>query len=414
MSRFGTELQRRRLAASVSLGALARQVYYSKGHLSKVENGLKTPSLDLARACDAALGAGGSLFRLAGPSTPDRDPTPVGAALDSGAWHLDLRADGAGEMALGGHRLPLPAVTVGTEMEDVFAAVRRWGRTASPAAVLPVLVAQLHVVRAGALHTTGDARQRQIGLGARMSEFAGWMTQEAGDVAGALWWTDLAAQLAAEAGLSQMEEHVLIRRALVTLYDGRADQTVELAARAGTGAGASPRTRWLAALREAQGYALAGDQRRCLAALDRARSLAAAAASAGEPPLGPETPMDMQVIITAWCLYDLGYFAESAVLFDREVPRIPVESTRSYARFAARRVLAHASAGHVDRVCELLPDLLDQAERADSATVRAELRALARTARRWPRHAAIQRLRPRLTAELARAARPAPVGPATR
>lgn len=45
----------------MSLSALGAKVYFSKGHLSKIENGATRASLALARACDTALGTGGRL-----------------------------------------------------------------------------------------------------------------------------------------------------------------------------------------------------------------------------------------------------------------------------------------------------------------------------------------------------------------
>ncbi len=61
---FGEDLRRRRLDAGLTLTCLARLVHYSKGQLSKVERGIKMPSRDLARLCDAALDAGGALAAL--------------------------------------------------------------------------------------------------------------------------------------------------------------------------------------------------------------------------------------------------------------------------------------------------------------------------------------------------------------
>ncbi|SFO94201.1 Helix-turn-helix [Amycolatopsis arida] len=48
----------------MSLTELSRKVSYSKGYLSKIENGDKPPTYELARACDAALGTGGQLLGL--------------------------------------------------------------------------------------------------------------------------------------------------------------------------------------------------------------------------------------------------------------------------------------------------------------------------------------------------------------
>jgi len=62
---FGPALRRRREKHGVSLRGLARQVTYSPGWLSKVENGLAPPTAKLAELCDRELEAGGELIALA-------------------------------------------------------------------------------------------------------------------------------------------------------------------------------------------------------------------------------------------------------------------------------------------------------------------------------------------------------------
>ncbi|WP_435613695.1 helix-turn-helix domain-containing protein [Streptomyces sp. bgisy159] len=59
------------LGAGLSLTALSAVVHYSKAQLSKVERGIKAPSRDLARLCDAALHAGGVLIALVAPPATD-------------------------------------------------------------------------------------------------------------------------------------------------------------------------------------------------------------------------------------------------------------------------------------------------------------------------------------------------------
>jgi tetratricopeptide (TPR) repeat protein/transcriptional regulator with XRE-family HTH domain len=61
---FGQELRRLRQQHELSLRDLAQVVNFTPGYLSKVENG-RPPSLELARACDAALSADGTLIALA-------------------------------------------------------------------------------------------------------------------------------------------------------------------------------------------------------------------------------------------------------------------------------------------------------------------------------------------------------------
>ncbi|MEV7415273.1 helix-turn-helix domain-containing protein [Streptomyces sp. NPDC089919] len=73
---FGPALRRARQGRGLSLSALAGLVHYSKGYLSKIENGGKPPTPDLARRCDAALRAGGRLAALV-PETPPAPAPPV-------------------------------------------------------------------------------------------------------------------------------------------------------------------------------------------------------------------------------------------------------------------------------------------------------------------------------------------------
>ncbi|MFH8405636.1 helix-turn-helix domain-containing protein [Streptomyces sp. NPDC018019] len=78
---FGEALRRLRREKEVSLRTLAQLVHYSKGYLSKIENGEKPPTADVARRCDAALAADGALTRLLSARTPgDRCPYPGLAA----------------------------------------------------------------------------------------------------------------------------------------------------------------------------------------------------------------------------------------------------------------------------------------------------------------------------------------------
>lgn len=58
---FGAELRRIRTAAGWSLTDLSNRVHYSKGYLSKVENGVTPPNDALAALCDTELGTGGTL-----------------------------------------------------------------------------------------------------------------------------------------------------------------------------------------------------------------------------------------------------------------------------------------------------------------------------------------------------------------
>ncbi len=61
---FGTELRRLRTEAGWSLTDLAKRIHYTKGYLSKVENGVAPPNEALALLCDSELDTGGVLIAV--------------------------------------------------------------------------------------------------------------------------------------------------------------------------------------------------------------------------------------------------------------------------------------------------------------------------------------------------------------
>ncbi|WP_083977438.1 nSTAND1 domain-containing NTPase [Kitasatospora azatica] len=79
------------MARGLSLSALSRRIHYSKGYLSKIENGGKPAGLDLARHCDDLLGAGGALLRLAEAAAAPGAEQPSRAATDAEVTSPDSR-----------------------------------------------------------------------------------------------------------------------------------------------------------------------------------------------------------------------------------------------------------------------------------------------------------------------------------
>ncbi|WP_371657878.1 helix-turn-helix domain-containing protein [Streptomyces sp. NBC_00280] len=78
--RFGRELRRRRLAAGLSLADLAGLVHCSRGYLSRIENGHRRVTRELADGCDDALDAKGQLLGLAPESRGDTHDLPPARA----------------------------------------------------------------------------------------------------------------------------------------------------------------------------------------------------------------------------------------------------------------------------------------------------------------------------------------------
>jgi tetratricopeptide (TPR) repeat protein/DNA-binding XRE family transcriptional regulator len=421
---FGVELRRLRTAAGLSLAVLAAQVHYSKGYLGKIETGFKQPGVDLARRCDAVLGAGGRLAALVDQPAPASPLAAVAADGDGEVWVMSMAPDGSswmvpmprreaiatGAASLFGLTLGAPRAASASAAHDgtlaafrsLFAEVRKLGQTTSPSVVLPMVTVHTHTLRGMANGAPTPVREQLLGLAARYSEYAGWMAQEAGDDRAAMWWTRNAVEMGAAAGDTEMATYSLIRQALITLYRDDAAGTVDLAQQAQAAPGTSPRVQGLAALREAQGHALACDYDACRRALDRAAVLLARAGTADGMVMGSGSVSgaDLNSLVEAWCLHDLGQSRQAADVFDRQLALVPGSAHRTHARFGARRALAYASAGDIDHASELTAKVLDAVDLVDSATVRQDLRQLARLLGRERKQAAVSEVYPRLNAAL--------------
>jgi hypothetical protein len=400
------------------LSEFARRLYYSKGHVSRIETGSAKPSVEFARRCDAELGAQGSLAALLseGDNPPHPDPEPDHD--DDGVWFMAMTPEGNSSLVPVGRRDMLvggAALLAGLTRRQVrsrrvdatllrhhaelLALARALGQVSEPEAVLPMVVGQAHALRMLSGEVRGADARAVARLSARTAEFAGWMAQEAGDDRMAMWWTGRAVRAAAEAGDRNTATYALVRRALVTMYQGDAAATISLARRAGSVPGTPRRVLGLAAQREAQGHALAGDHTACMRALETARSHFDAAGTEDVEGLviGTSFVPDPVVAATGWCLYDLGRPAEAAAVLAGEVERIDPTAIRARSRFAIRQACAHAAAGDVERACTMTQSMLGRVAVLNSATLRADLRRLAATLRRFSRHAEVRALLPVLT-----------------
>ncbi|MFH8345365.1 helix-turn-helix domain-containing protein [Streptomyces sp. NPDC018045] len=239
---FGSELRRRRTTADWSLTRLAMAVHYSKGHLSKVETGLKRPTSELARLCDTALRAGGALAGLVPPQAAPEAASLSESRPDEEVWIMQWDADGSVRLAVMDRRRALAlgascllAVTAGEEQaaaspadagllqasRSMFDQYRRLGQSAEPGALVPPLVAQAQALRDLATRSAGETRRGLLVLASRYAEFAGWMAQESGNDRAASWLTRRAVDLAEAGGDRHLATYALARQALISFYAGR-------------------------------------------------------------------------------------------------------------------------------------------------------------------------------------------------
>lgn len=413
MTEFGTLLRNLRMAAGMSLGELARRSNYSKGQISKIENGHTKPSAALARRCDHLLGTDGALAALL-----RQEPQRVEKAPSEDVWVLELEEGSlrysevprrqvlAGAGALLGYavtRSAVPAVDDRTFalLRETFDHHRAFGTMASPSLVISSVIAQLHTLRTLLFDHPEPMRSQLVLLAARVAEFAGWMSQEAGKEADALRWTERAVTMAAPYD-PHLASFALFRQAEVAMYRRDPGRTIELALMAQRDKAAGPRILGLAARIEAQGHALAGDAGGYERALDRAATLLATREQDTQPVLGPASVPDDLSLVRGWSLFDLGRPGAAAELLDRQLAVIPPTARRARARFGVRRALAHAQDGEVEQACAAAREVLADVALVDSATVRLDLVELIRTLNRWHSHRGVRELQIELTPLLRR------------
>ncbi len=410
MAEFGKLLRQFRTEAGLSLTDLAGRINYSKSQISKIENGLKRPAPMFAKLCDRELDTGGALAAV----LPAQGTGHTEAAPAEDLWVLELEEDGgmrfaelprrqvlAGAAALAFTRPSRPttderAVAV---LRSSFEQLRALGTMTSPAVVLAPVIAHVHTLRTLAGENREPVRSELLLLAARVAEYAGWMSQEAGRDGEALRWTNRAVDIAAGRD-PHLASFALIRHAEIAMYQHNPLRTIELARRAQQDTDAGARILGLAARCEAQGHAMAGDVSECERALDRATELLATSAPTTFPVLGSASVPDEVVLARGWSLYELGRPGAAAELLDQHLPTIPPAARRARARFGVRRALAHAQHGDIDQACVAAREVLADVAQVDSATVRLGVKDLARTLQRWRGHHAVAELYPELITAL--------------
>ncbi|WP_170068087.1 helix-turn-helix domain-containing protein [Lentzea guizhouensis] len=332
---FAQEVRRLRTERGLTLTRLAELVRYSKSYLSKIENGQVRPTQEMAQAFEDALQADGRLMALA--DAPAR---------------------------------PIPADdTVLLTYDAMFGNVRMLGHRSSPESVLVSLRPQVETLSTMARSADHPGLSQGLWLlAAKYAEYAGWMEQENGDDAAGAEFTRRAVRYATKGGDRELEAFAQVRLAEFALYRGDAKLTVHHARQAGRSR--SPAVQAAAALREAQGFALAGAAKYCEEALERSSRLQQ---KAGEARYGTTSVPDQVAITTAWSFHDLGRYAEAASILDLQLPLIAPVALRARTRFGLRRALAHAMAGDLEHACELVADLLDHIRQVQSATVHIDL-----------------------------------------
>jgi transcriptional regulator with XRE-family HTH domain len=388
---FGSEVRRLRIAAGKSLDGLGTEVYLSRSQLGKIEQGDARGSHHLARSLDTALNADGRLTRLfleecarVDPFAPDTDILARGDLVPSSARRPDP-ADRAAAAAARLQTLRVRSHQVGPysivhELGDGIAELYKLAGDAAPDAANPVWPVIL-----------------------RYAELLGWTAQETGHDAIALRWTRAMADWAQRLKDADALSYALIRQSQQARRRGDAEIAIALSRRAGAVGGISPRLAQFAAQREAQAWALAGDEPAYRRALDRYHALLAAPSQtehdATQLPWwgpAPDPAFERSRLLEATCLVDLADFHTATALFDQGMTYHRAAHT-SYARLAIRHAIAYAHVGEPEHACQIMLGSLPTVTRQDSASLRGDLKLLSRILNRHRRSSGVRALLPDLT-----------------
>lgn len=145
-----------------------------------------------------------------------------------------------------------------------------------PRAVLALAREQARFVTGLVRGAAGPNRADVSRVATRLSEFTGWLHQDAGDLDDAVRWTDQAAELATEADDPELIAYVAMRRSNID-SDRRDNRTALTRASAALGTTAldDPRLNGVLLRQRAMAHALVGDEAACRRDLDDALQIVA-------------------------------------------------------------------------------------------------------------------------------------------
>jgi transcriptional regulator with XRE-family HTH domain len=408
---FGMEMRRLRMAQGMSLADLAELIPCHRGTLANIETGRRRPSMQLAMLCDRYLGAGGRLADLLAP-LPDRSGEDgalmIGVEMNGTSWmapvsRRKLLELGVSVASLGYAAAPAKVREVNQgELAALFEGIRGLCQQVPPQTALPLVISQARRLQGLMAVMSGEARRTVQSISVHFGLYVGKLFQEAGDVAAASQWTSMAAEWADQSGERAASAWILIRQAMLSLYFGDGNSAVHFARQAQAVPDIPDRILGMALLREALGHSRLHDEMACFRALNSAGELLKSRDSAPSGLAAFEGSFvdDHHAMTTAWCRHDLGYPAQAADLFDIQLAKVPARAHRTHARFGARMALASAAAGELERACDLTWRLIPAIEYTASATVRIDLRRLARVLSKHRHESMVRKLLPEINAVL--------------
>ncbi|GGL42422.1 hypothetical protein GCM10014719_49680 [Planomonospora parontospora subsp. antibiotica] len=266
----------------------------------------------------------------------------------------------------------VPARTAGF-LDAVFRQYAAAENELGPLQVIDAVSGHLSHLRRVIPRAQGDTRADLLLVGARFAEFAGWLSQDLGDVIAASYWTDMALKWARESDDRLMTAYTLMRKSNQAAEDRDAALTLELAEGALLDAGSlPPRLRAVVLRQRARGHALRGDGVACARDLERALA-DADQADADYTDADYCTPAFV-ALESALCELEMGRPLRAVAMFEQALPSLPQRQLRDRGWYLAHFAEALAARGDAEHACDVANRSLAIASATGSGRITRELR----------------------------------------
>lgn len=423
--KLGALIRELRSSRNLTLATVARRVGCAESLLSQVETGTRHLRPWLAEALDVTFHTGGSITALlSSTSTYPGMSTERGDHRESEL--ICVRVPGRGVTVPISRRDVLSALGIGAvggtllqglhraaadvrvdeetvgELERTLTGLQAAGRIMPPAQVVGPLTGQVALLDALRRHAHPRLHRALLILQARYAESLSWMSEEAGDLTAAVYWTDRAAHWAQIATWPAMTAYTHIRRSMLAVsFSSDGPAAVEQAVLALRTPDAPPRIRGLAAKQMAYGYALSGRPDATSRALDLIAAHFDRAVPGDEdgPIVGQRSVNDPDLLLIYRATSEV-YLGGGDLTITALAPRMTAishQSARTHAITAAKLAQAYANLGEPGQACSLIHSALDAAASVDSLTTRAELHRALPTLERWAHRDDVSDVRHHLT-----------------
>ena len=283
--------------------------------------------------------------------------------------------------------------------EDAYTGFQAAARTLPPSSLIDGLTGNVAVLDGLRRRTNGRQRHAFSRMQARYAESLSWLSEEAGDLAAAMYWIDRASQWGQGANWHEMPAYGFVRRSMITIsFTSDGYRAVDNASAVLDMRDASPRIQGLAAKQMAYGHALAGNEAASSRALDRAMQLLSKPAREDDAILGQRSVVDddLFTIFRSTCDIYLGRGQRVIPILEPRLASLSASSVRTATITRAKLARAYANAGQPHEAAQLTLAALDDIERIGSLSARSELRRMMPILWQWRGRDDIQAIMQRL------------------